>query len=255
MKTPGSTRARFVLGALATISVAACGPAGSPGPGPGPVRALSIAGDSLHRLANNAALWSEPRAFERDCVDGFRCNWPFFRKRVRVQVYAETGARYVSPNPTDPAGTLVGKLENEGNATEAMYGLKNGPYDYLLYVFPGAAGSANGRWVIERVDRSPPYAHTSVSEGSQVGCDHPTPWNSSFGEFRSCDDGPPPNPPARARTGARTPSGIQTAGFNLFASFIALQVHEGDPVWVTCTSGCCVSDAPQLLNQVLSGPE
>ncbi|MCR4342066.1 MAG: hypothetical protein NUW01_19490 [Gemmatimonadaceae bacterium] len=208
---------------------------------------MSIQGDSLHRLASNAAVWSEPRAFERDCAGAARCNWPVFRKRIRVQIYADTGARNVGPNPTVAGGALVGKLENMGNATEAMYGLENGPYDYLLYVFP-VTGSANGRWVIERVDKSPPYAHVTVSEGIQVGCNHPTAWNSSFGEFRSCADGPPPNPPASARMGANTQSGIRTAGFNLFAGFIALQMLAEDPAWVTCTSGCCVSDEPQLLS-------
>lgn len=242
MRFSAGMTAGTAVTALAILGQLGCSPTSSPGGAGGPVRALSIAGDSLHKLAANPAVWSAPRSFQRKCVGAFGCG---FLKRVTVQVYADTGARNVGPNPsTGP--TLVGKLENTGNATEAMYGLQNGPYDFLLYVLPGSGG-ANGRWVIERVGKAPPYAHVTVSEGIQAGCNHPTPWNSSFGEFRSCADGPPPNPPRSARMGVNTPSGIRTAGFNLFASFIALQAGGQDPIWLTCTSGCCVSDAPQFL--------
>lgn len=247
MRNSAGMRTGIVLSALLALGVAGCSQATPPtGGGGGPARSLNIPGDSLHRLASNSALWSEPRASERACTGAARCGWPIFRKRVRVQVYADTGARNVAPNPADSGGTLVGKLDNLGDAREAMYGLENGPYDFLLYVFP-ATGTANGRWVIERVGKALPYNHVTVAEGTQVGCNHPTNWNSSFGEFRSCADGPPPNPPASARSGALPQSGIRTAGFNLFAGFIALQARSTDPIWLTCTSGCCVSDAPQLF--------
>lgn len=239
-----SRRPALFVGSSALIALGtACGGTAPPsGGGTGPVSALTIPGDSLHSLASNAAVWSAPRSAERDCTGAARCNWPIFRKRVRVNIYADTGARNVAPNPSSPGGTLIGKLENTGNATESMYGLENGPYDFLLYVFP-VAGSANGRWVIERVDKAPPYNHQTVRQGIQVGCNHPTSWQASFAEFRSCADGPPA-PPAM-RTGAQASPGVRTAGFNPLSIFKAIQLRGltgEDPAWFTCTSGCCVAD-------------
>lgn len=248
MTIPSRTSARLALTVVTALAAAACGPAAPPPGGTGPAPAIGIPGDSLHRLANNSALWSAPRTFERKCTGSARCGWPVFRKKVKVDIAAEVGARNVGPNP--PSMTLIGKLENRGDATEAMYGLENGPYDYLVFVYP-VSGSANGRWVIQQVGKAPPYPSRPVSHGIQVGCNHPRSWNSSFGEFRSCDDGPPPNPPASAMRGSSgAGSAVRMAGFNPFAFLKLVQgsmMGELDPAWFTCTSGCCVADQPQLF--------
>lgn len=235
--------------AIAVIAVAAtsCGGNAPPYGGTGPAGALSIPGDSLHKLATNAALWPVRQSAERDCEGSLLCWVPFGRK-VEVNIYADTGARNVAANPVASGATLVGRFENLGRSSERRYNLTNGPYDFLLFAFRDPA-SGVGRWVIERVGKAPTggnYQHATVAEGRYKGCGHPTTtYNTSFGEFRTCEMGPPPPPPGVTRAGAHAPTGVQQAGFAVFALVRAMSMlisESGDPAWFTCKAGCCVAD-------------
>lgn len=230
--------------ALFMSALGACTPVPTPPPTGGSPPSLGISGDSLHTLATNMHRWVGPQIAERDCINAFRCGWPIFRKRTEVEVWAEENAKTVPPNPS--RATLVGKFENRGGVTEAMYGLVPGPYDYLMWVLPGSG--AHGRWTVVQVDRRTGHRVQVVSEGEFQGCNHPRQWEMSFARFRTCGDGPP-DPPLTSRTMGRNPAGLQQAGFNLFSFLAFLQSGlDEDPSWYTCTSGCCVANAARLAN-------
>lgn len=240
--------ARSIALVVMTSVAASCGGYTPPGGGTGPVGALTISGDSLHNLAANPALWPVRQSAERRCTGGISCMLGL--SKVKVDIYADTGARHTSANPTAPGLTLVGKFENTGKSTEGRYNLTHGAYDFLLFVSP-ASGRREGEWVIERVSKAPiagEYAHATVSRGRYRGCDHPTTtYSKSFGTFRTCAMGPPDPPPGVSRTGALTPAGIRHAGMGLGLSYLTNAISlllsiETDPAWFTCRAGCCVAD-------------
>lgn len=237
-----------VLAIVVTLSIAAaCSGGAPPSTGTGPARASGIPADSLHKLAVNAALWPVRRSAERACEGSLLCYLPFGRK-VGVDIYADTGARNTSANPSGTGPILVGKFENRGRSTERRYNLTNGPYDFLLFVFPAPSGD-EGTWIVERVSKAPTggsYARHTVSEGRYSGCGHPTTrYSQSFGEFRTCAMGPPAPPPGVTRTGAHATAEVKHAGFGISSFFNAITLllsASGDPAWFTCRVGCCVAD-------------
>ena len=245
--------ARRTSVALAATAIAllalSCGANTAPPGGVGPIASVSISGDSLRRLADNAALWPVKQSAERACNGGFGSFCGLGRK-VKVEIWADTGARNRHANPTSSGATLVGKFVNTGGYTERGYNLTHGPYDFLLFVYPTPGGSG-GRWVVERVSKvanpNGSYDHEPVSQGRYVGCGHDTvTWSKSFGDFRTCADGPPNPPPAGVtRLSAHPGAGVNTAGF-AFLGFLKkiylLAAAPGDPAWFTCKAGCCVAD-------------
>lgn len=224
----------------AVIMQVACGPspAGSGsgivlGPGTGP-HALAISGDSLDKLARNPLVWSGSDTALRRCTAGASCLAS--GGRVRVVVSADTSARNTAPS-VQSGQILIGKLENLGRAQEQMYGLKPGPFYYLVFVVPGGTADT-GRFILEQVSKIPPYEHRTVASGPFVGCKHTNTWTKSFADFRSCEDGPP----TESMSSSRQPGGIRTAGVaNFFGWLGFLQPELEDPAWWTCTSGCCTA--------------
>ncbi|MGI9139580.1 MAG: hypothetical protein ACR2GJ_00525 [Gemmatimonadaceae bacterium] len=231
----------------ALLALAACGPSSAGGgsgivlgPGTGP-HTLTIPGDSLDKLARNPLVWSAGDTARRRCSGGLSCF--FSGGKVRVVLSADTGARNRAPSVG--AGTvLIGKLENLGRAADNMYGLKPGPFNYLVFVVPGGTADT-GRFVVVQVNKNPPYSQQIVSNGPFAGCKHNSTWTKSFGVFRSCADGPPAEPVASLRSrgaGMQHPTGIRTAGMtNVFGWLAVLQGGVEDPAWYTCTSGCCTA--------------
>ena len=226
---------------MVVVAAAACGVSPAPGTGTSPARALNISGPALYALATNPARWSPPFQAERACTGGLGCL--LGTKKIKVDIYAEINAKDVGPNPSNPAGTLMGKLVNHGDATEAEYGLPRGPYQYLLYVFP--ATGPDGRWVIEQVENAPPHNHVTIKEGKFHGCGHDRTWPRSFARFLTCADGPP-DTTASVRGSGHTLPTVRTAGFRslpVFPAINLLALNHRDPAWYTCTSGCCVADS------------
>lgn len=223
----------------ALLALAGCGPSAGTGsgivlgPGTGP-HALAMSGDSLDRLARNPLLWSAGDTALRKCSAGFSCF--FSGGKVRVVLSADTGAR--RRNPSVGSGQiLIGKLENLGRAQDNMYGLKPGPFHYLVFVVPGGTADT-GRFIVEQVNKNPPYAHQTVANGPFIGCKHNATWTKSFARFLSCAHGPPAEP---VRSGSRS-RGIHTAGIaNIFGWLAVFLMEEEDPAWFTCTSGCCTA--------------
>lgn len=230
----------------ALLALAACGPSAGTGSGivlgagSGP-HALAMSGASLDSLARNPLIWSAGDTALRRCSGGLSCF--FAGGKVRVVISADTGAR--RRNPSVGSGqVLIGKLENLGGAQDNMYGLKPGPFHYLVFIVPGGTADT-GRFIVEQVNKNSPYAHQTVANGPFIGCKHNKTWTKSFGRFLSCSDGPP-NERAASRV---QPSGIRTAGIaNIFGWLDALHMGMEDPAWYTCTSGCCTAgSAPTVL--------
>lgn len=225
------------LVSTALLALAACGPASAGsgsgivlGPGTGP-HALAISGDSLDKLARNPRIWSAGDTALRKC-SGLSC--VFSGGKVRVVVSADTGARNRRPSVAR-GQILIGKLENLGGSADNMYGLKPGPFNYLVFVVPGGTADT-GRFIVEQVSTNPPYAHQTVASGPFIGCMHKTSWTKSFARFLSCADGPPTE---RAGNNVQ-PRGIRTAGVaNVLSWLVIFQAGAEDPTWFTCTEGCC----------------
>jgi len=230
---------------MAVFALGACGP--SPrsgtgivlGPGGGPP-ALPMSGASLDSLARNPFIWSAGDTAMRRCSAGWSCF--FSGGKVRIVLSADTGARHRNPS-VGSGRILIGKLENLGGAPDAMYGLKPGPFNYLVFIVPG--GSADtGRFVVEQVSKTYPYAHETVASGPFIGCKHNTRWSKSFARFRSCADGPP----TERVTSHAQPRGIRTAGItNIFGWLATFQMVAENPTWFTCTSGCCTAGSAAVV--------
>lgn len=223
----------------ALLALAACGQStgvGSGivlGPGSGP-HALAMSGDSLDRLARNPLLWSAGDTALRRCSGGMSCF--FSGGKIRVVLSADTGARRRNPS-VGTGQILIGKMENLGGAQDNMYGLKPGPFNYLVFVVPGGTADT-GRFIVEQVNKNPPYAHQTVANGPFIGCKHNKTWTKSFARFLSCAHGPPTE---RVTSDARS-RGIRTAGIaNIFGWLAVFQMEAENPAWFTCTSGCCTA--------------
>lgn len=222
-----------------TAAVAGCAPATTNdivlGPGDGPV-ALAIPGDSLHRLASDASVWSKPSVADRRCVPGPNCPGG---GTVRVRLFAARGAKNYGARTSSIV--LIGKMINDGRATTRMYGLEPG-YDYLVFLVPGGVADT-GRFVIERVSREKDFAHRTAASGKQIPCNHPGSWPNSFAVFWSCSKGRPDT--SAFGWSAATLEGRGTRGFrtaSMFGIFSFSQSTAEDPAWYTCLPhGCCTS--------------
>lgn len=236
--------ARSMVG-TALLALSACGPTTGTGsgivlgPGSGP-HALAMSGDSLDKLARNPLIWSVGDTAMRRCRAGSSCSAA--GGRVRVVLSADTGAR--RRNPSVRSGNiLIGKLQNLGAAQDIMYGLKPGPFNYLVFIVPGGTADT-GRFIVEQVNKNPPYAHQTVASGPFIGCKHNKTWTKSFGRFLSCADGPP----TERVTSRAQPRGIRNAGIaNIFGWLALFRMEAENPSWFTCTSGCCTAGSVLTL--------
>lgn len=236
----GTIRKRAAISCLicAVVVAAGCAPPANDivlGPGTGPA-ALDITGDSLHRLASDASLWSRASVADRRCVPGPNCT---AGGTVRVRLFAARGAKDYGARASST--TLIGKMINDGRATTRMYGLEPG-YDYLVFLVPGGTADT-GRFVIERVARQEGFAHRTAASGKQIPCNHPGSWANSFAVFWSCPKGRPDTTAfgwSAATLEGKGARGFRTA--SMFGILSFLQSTPEDPAWYTCRPhGCCTS--------------
>lgn len=210
-----------------------------PGSGPG---ALDISGDSLHKLASDASLWSKASVADRRCLPGPNCTGG---GTVRVRLFAARGAK--EHGARSSSTVLIGKMINDGRATTKMYGLEPG-YDYLVFLVPGGTADT-GKFVIERVSLEKGFAHKTAAHGAQIPCNHPGSWGSSFAVFWSCSKGRPDSTGfgwSAATLEGKGPRGLRTANMlGIFSLFRSATLE--DPAWYTCNPhGCCTSGSATL---------
>lgn len=144
---------------------------------------------------------------------------------TNVEICADTGARKYGPqNPPPGFGKPVARMRNVGQGVEKRWGLRPGNHYYSVWI----SGPANAiRWRIQgmQVDTSGPYR----------GCGFHTMPDSSYASFGSCAQ----NRPLVGRSIGRGPSEAGSGG-NM--THILLDKGLG-PAWISCTDGCCTTDA------------
>lgn len=142
-----------------------------------------------------------------------------------VEICADTGARRYGPHnaPLGP-GKPVARMQNLGQGVEARWGLIPGNHYYLVWIHGPAS---NMRWTIRgrQVDTSGPYR----------GCSFHRMPDSSYASFGTCVQ----NRPLVGRSIGRGPA---EGGGEDMKEHLLLNKATG-PAWVSCTDGCCTTDA------------
>ena len=157
---------------------------------------------------------------ERKCKNDPLCENTKTPKRTRVRVDAVATQDSISPSTTPAFGVVYIRAINKGDAEEARYSLAPGKnLEYYTIVLPDAAGSM--KWQLEQLDTTPKSRrHTSVGSGLFQGCNHV--WVAGAkADFKTC-----------ANAAARHDS-VVTLG-------LALQGVLDDPMWASCSLGCCI---------------
>ena len=144
-----------------------------------------------------------------------------------VEICAAPSARLYGPNnPPSGSGAPVARMRNLGTRVEARWGLQpNGTYPIWLYSGTvGASYDIRGNGV-------------NVT-GYYFGCKH-KPATTSRADFGTCAD----NPAAMsARLGSGAPSASGPADGEDKAGHTLMDRATG-PAWISCTEGCCTTDA------------
>ena len=159
---------------------------------------------------------------ERKCKNDPACGNTKAPKRTKVQVDAVATQDSISPATTPAFGVVYIRAINKGDAEEARYSLKPGPsLEYYMIVLPDAAGGM--KWQLEQLDTSPQSRrHASIGSGSFQGCNHA--WVAGAkADFKTC-----------ANAAARGDSVVKLD--------LMLQGGGDDPMWASCSAGCCVGN-------------
>lgn len=150
---------------------------------------------------------------------------------VDVTICADTGARRFGRNnpPAGAKGRAVGQIRTgAGNRDEGRWGLEPNSTYYIW--LSGPAGGPT-TWTIK--------GPGVFVEGPLRGCGHP-PAGSDSASFGTCADNRPSAAMSRGpneRSGASSPDG----GTVKFVH--TLLDRATGPAWISCTEGCCTTDA------------
>jgi hypothetical protein len=177
-------------------------------------------GDELFALTQGLK-YAGSHERERKCKDSPGCDGSAPTKKTLVQVSAIATQDSLSAGDAPEFGVVYLRAINRGDATEARYGMRRGnSLRYYMIVQRDSAGGLT--WRLEELDTTPPRKHTSVGTGVFQGCtgheQHWTPGASA--DFKTCEQ-------------AERSDTVVTLG-------LALQEVQGDPMWVRCSTGCCI---------------
>lgn len=171
--------------------------------------------------ARPAYSWVGCSETERDAVNG---------GTTLVRICADVNARhYLGSN--SGAGVVVAAMENLGTVNEARWELLPGR-QYLILITPGGSGPGGQFRIVGPGNSSNP---NRVGNYYQCLPLHAKP-DSSFAKFGDCHQWV-------ASTGAHP----TLASSGDVAARASMGTRDG-PAWVTCETGCCTTDAPQLTN-------
>lgn len=145
---------------------------------------------------------------------------------TNVEICAAPNAREYGPSKAPPGlGAPVARMRNIGTRREARWGLKpNNTYSIWLH----SGGTTGGTM------------YTIIGSGVNVtgtyhGCKH-DPAGSSRANFGNCADNPYP------LAGSARSRGPSSSGEEGKSEHTLLNRATG-PAWVSCTEGCCTTDA------------
>lgn len=233
MSRRASFRLAPALVACLLLLVSACrGSEKTPPPGPPgalPVALDSLSGDSLVAFAASLKFVGDTTIARRCDDDPVGCAGDKPAQVARVTVAATEGAYVAGPGKVPTNGVLMGRARSVGHR-EARYGLKPGAaYDYYLIVVPGADAS-KAAWRIEEVSGvAGRRTRRTVSQGSFTSCPGHSPWTHA-----------PPIPIgfyACERSPHLTENGVTKSSLMLADPSLT------DPLWTSCSSGCCEASA------------
>lgn len=142
-------------------------------------------------------------------------------KRTLVLVDAVATQDSISAGTTPQFGVIYVRAINKGDAPEARYGMlpSNKQYEYYMIITGDSAGTAMN-WRLEQYD-SKARAHSKFGEGQFVSCNHT--WVAGAkADFKTC-----------ANAAATGRDSVVKLG-------LALQGFDGDPIWASCATGCCI---------------
>ncbi|MEP7001311.1 MAG: hypothetical protein ABI969_12580 [bacterium] len=157
---------------------------------------------------------------ERKCKNDPGCGATKNPKRTKVSVDAVATQDSISAGTVPPFGVVYIRAINKGDAEEARYGLKPGPtLEYYSIILPDSAGGM--KWQIEMFDKRTKQ-HAPAGSGTFRSCDHA--WVAGAkADFKTC-----------ANAAAKRDSTVKLG--------LALQGIDDDPMWASCSTGCCVVD-------------
>jgi hypothetical protein len=155
---------------------------------------------------------------QRKCKNDPGCSGS---KRVLVSVDAVATQDSIAAGNTPQFGVVYVRAINKGNAPEARYGMLPGnQYEYYMIITADSAGTGM-QWRLEQFD-SKARMHSRFGTGQFVACNHT--WVAGArADFKTCAN-------AAAAPGRDS---VMKLGLNL-------QGFDDDPIWATCSNGCCV---------------
>ena len=155
---------------------------------------------------------------DRRCKGSPDCDGAAPTKMTKVFVDAVATQDSLSATTLPPFGVIAVRALNKGTATEARYGFGAGNHlEYFMIVQRDSASGA-ASWRLEQLD-SRANTHTRVGAGTVAGCGHL--WTAGArADFKSC-------------ASAAQSDSVAKMGLLLY------QGVNDNPLWMTCSQGCC----------------
>lgn len=217
---------------LASLFQACRGSEKTPPPGiPGalPIALDSLSADSLVAFAASLKFVGDTTIARRCDDDPAGCAGNKPAQVARVTVAATEGAYVAGPGKLPANGVIMGRVRSAGHR-EARYGFKPGAaYEYFLIVMPGADASSATWRIVEVSSVAGQRSRSTVSQGSYTSCPGHSPWKEA-----------PPIPIgfyACERSPHLTDTGVTKS------SQMLVDPSLTDPLWTSCSSGCCEASA------------
>jgi hypothetical protein len=176
-------------------------------------------GDEFYAFVKGLAFTADV-VKDRKCKNDPACVSAPNAKKIKVGVAAVVGQDSLSSGTTPQYGVVYIRATNKGDAEEARYSMKAGKHlEFYLVVLPGSGGTMQYR--LEQLDtRSGSRQHMSIGTGPLTECPHT--WTpGAKADFKTC-------------------ASAAAAHDSVVKLDLHLQVSGDDPMWATCSTGCCV---------------
>jgi hypothetical protein len=179
-------------------------------------------GDELYAFVHGLQYTADS-VKERKCRNDPACVSSPTPKKIKVGVAAVIGQDSLSAGTTPEYGVVYVRATNQGNAEEARYGMKPGRnIEFYVVVLPDTGGTM--KWRLEQLNTSAgSRQHTSIGTGPFISCNHA--WvPGAKADFKTCANS------------AMAHDSVVKLG-------LRLQGGADDPIWVSCSGGCCTVGA------------
>lgn len=182
----------------------------------------SYTGDEFYAFVQGLSFTADS-VKERKCKNDPACASSPKPKKIKVGVAAVVGQDSLSAGTTPQYGVVYIRATNKGDAEEARYSMKPGKYlEFYVVVLPDTGGTMKYR--LEQLDtRAGSRQHVSIGTGPFTSCGHA--WVAGAkADFKTCANS----------------AAAHAAGDSVVRLGLMLQAGSDDPMWVSCSGGCCV---------------